>query len=241
MKFAMISDLHGNLYAVEKTIEDIKSHGVDQIICLGDVATLGPEPKGVIQLLQSIHCPCIEGNHDEFMYSEKALKEYKTVPFIIDSVNATRESLSESDIEYLKGFKKNLEYTVGDKKVLFYHGTPESNTFNLLPDTPASVYDECFQNLNFNVFVGGHTHVQMMVPYKGNLVVNCGSVGLPFEEFVTGKEPVIMNRSEYATVELNKTGVHVEFHHILLDSKIIRESFVNWDNPLRPHRLRQYS
>ncbi len=238
MKFAMISDLHGNTYAVEKTIQDIKTRGVDQIICLGDVATLGPDPKGVIQLLQSINCPCIEGNHDEFMFNPDSLKDYKTVQFIIDSVNVTRESLTESEIEYLRGFKKNLEYKVGSQSILFYHGTPESNTYNLLPDTPASIYDDCFQKLNFDVYVGGHTHVQMMVPYKGSMVVNCGSVGLPFEEFVTAKEPVIMNRSEYATVEIEKTGIHVEFHHIPLDPKILRDSYLNWDNPLRSHRLK---
>lgn len=238
----MISDLHGNTYAVEKTLEDIKKRSVDQIICLGDVATLGPDPMGVMDLLQSIGCPNIMGNHDEFMIYPETLKYYKTAPFIIDSVEATRLSLKEPYIEFIRKFEKKLEYKISENQtVLFYHGSPDSNTQNILPTTSESELDEAYKNYKYNVFVGGHTHVQMMLPYKGSMIVNTGSVGLPFEEFVDGKEPVILEKAEYATVEFNESGTHIEFHHVPLKKSILKESVSKWDNPLSSHRVRQYS
>jgi predicted phosphodiesterase len=238
----MISDLHGNTYALEKTLEDIKKRSVDQIICLGDVATLGPDPMGVMDLLKTINCPNIMGNHDEFMIYPESLKYYKTAPFIIDSVEATRISLSNPYVEFINSFQKNLEYKISDtQSVLFYHGSPDSNTQNILPNTSEKELEEAYGKYKFNVFVGGHTHVQMMVPFKGSMIVNTGSVGLPFEEFVDGKEPVILETAEYATVAFDEYGTHIEFHHVPLKRSILKESIIHWDNPLRPHRLKQYS
>lgn len=53
VRLALVSDLHGNALAVEQVLSRIAGHGVDQIICLGDVATLGPEPERVIELLHA--------------------------------------------------------------------------------------------------------------------------------------------------------------------------------------------
>ncbi|MEO6600819.1 MAG: metallophosphoesterase family protein, partial [Polyangiaceae bacterium] len=67
MRVALISDLHGNELAFNAVLADIARQGVDQIICLGDVATLGPRPRDVLGRLAELRCVCILGNHDEFM------------------------------------------------------------------------------------------------------------------------------------------------------------------------------
>lgn len=67
MRVALISDIHANEVALQAVLDDIARVGVDQIVCLGDVATLGPRPGATIQTLRDLACPCIQGNHDAFL------------------------------------------------------------------------------------------------------------------------------------------------------------------------------
>ena len=64
MRIALISDIHGNLVSLKVVLADIDRAGVDQIVCLGDVAALGPQPREVVEQLRALGCPCIMGNHD---------------------------------------------------------------------------------------------------------------------------------------------------------------------------------
>ena len=64
MQIALISDIHGNYTALEAALADIDRRHVDAIICLGDVATIGPQPRQVLDKLKELGCPCILGNHE---------------------------------------------------------------------------------------------------------------------------------------------------------------------------------
>ena len=64
MKIAVMSDIHGNIYALMKTLEDIDEQRVDKIICLGDLVGYGPHPNEVIALIRRREIPCIRGNYD---------------------------------------------------------------------------------------------------------------------------------------------------------------------------------
>jgi predicted phosphodiesterase len=61
MRVALISDIHGNLVSLEAVLADIDREGVDQIVCLGDVAGLGPQPREILARLQALGCICIMG------------------------------------------------------------------------------------------------------------------------------------------------------------------------------------
>ena len=64
MKIAVISDIHGNIYALMKALEDIDEQKVDKIICLGDLVGYGPHPNEVVALIKRREIPCIKGNYD---------------------------------------------------------------------------------------------------------------------------------------------------------------------------------
>ncbi|WP_017295653.1 metallophosphoesterase family protein [Geminocystis herdmanii] len=67
MKIAIISDIHGNLKALETVLQDIDSRGnIDKIICLGDLVEGGEFDREVIELIRAKNIPCVRGNHDEF-------------------------------------------------------------------------------------------------------------------------------------------------------------------------------
>jgi len=77
MKTALISDLHGNHVALRAVLAHAQDARVDRIVCLGDVATLGPEPHRVLETLAELGCPCIMGNHDEFMLDAELIRRLK--------------------------------------------------------------------------------------------------------------------------------------------------------------------
>src|SRR5215469_17042356 len=63
-KIAIIADIHGNLPALEAVLAEIAAEGVERVVCLGDVATLGPQPREVIARLRAQGCPVVMGNTD---------------------------------------------------------------------------------------------------------------------------------------------------------------------------------
>lgn len=70
MKIAIISDLHGNLSALETVFNDINSKDIQQIICLGDLVEGGEFDQEVVNLIREKNIPCVQGNHDQFNLSE---------------------------------------------------------------------------------------------------------------------------------------------------------------------------
>src|SRR5258708_31692588 len=67
MRVALISDIHGNCVALEAVLADIERAGVDQVVCLGDVAATGPQPHAVIERLRATGCPVVMGNADVWL------------------------------------------------------------------------------------------------------------------------------------------------------------------------------
>lgn len=61
---AVISDIHGNLGALEAALTDIDKIGADELVCLGDVASFGPQPRETLRRVQALGCPVIMGNAD---------------------------------------------------------------------------------------------------------------------------------------------------------------------------------
>jgi predicted phosphodiesterase len=202
VKIALISDLHGNEVALEAVMDSIRQGGVDQIVCLGDVATLGPRPGLVIQMLRDLGCPCILGNHDEFLLDPGLIHTYTEASVIVDAVDWCRSQLSDGDLAFLRGFQPHLQIALDDRPTLFlFHGSPRSHMEDILSTTPPDELDRLVSGHNAQVMAGGHTHIQMLRQHRGMLLVNPGSVGLPFKEHVAGRPPILLHHAEYATVE----------------------------------------
>jgi len=136
MRVALLSDIHGNDVALRAVLADIRRHGVDQIVCLGDVATLGPAPQRTIDLLAELNCPCIMGNHDAFLLEPGLVEAYTQAAPVIDAINWCREELSSESFDYLRTFKPITELPLGSGSMLLYHGSPRSNVEDILATTP---------------------------------------------------------------------------------------------------------
>jgi predicted phosphodiesterase len=228
VRVALISDLHANEIALQAVLADARQTGYDQLVCLGDVATLGPRPSAVLQCLSELDCRCILGNHDEFMLDAALIGSYSESSLIVSSVDGTRDALSADEIAFIRTFERTL--ALGE--LFLYHGTPRSNMEDLLATTPAERVDEMLAGQHAPVLAGGHTHLQMLRQHRGMLIVNTGSVGMPFREYVGGGAPVILAHAEYAIVDLRAGAVSVDLRRVALDRHALASQLDDWDNPL---------
>ena len=121
-----------------------------------------------------------------------------------------------------------------------FHGSPRSHMENLLATTPADELDQALGGHRAAVMAGGHTHIQMLRQHRGALLVNPGSLGLPFETFAAGGPPTILPHAEYATVEAVTGSVAVTLHRVPLDRAALIAQAKAWDNPLRGYLVAQY-
>ena len=128
MRIALISDIHGNLVALEAALADIQRRGAERIICLGDVAAGGPQPREVIQRLHDLAIPVVMGNTDQWLLNP--------VPIDADSEEKEQEAardqwaaaqLTAADTELVLGYQPTLSLDFGHGfTLLCYHGSPRS-------------------------------------------------------------------------------------------------------------------
>jgi predicted phosphodiesterase len=245
MRIALVSDLHGNEVALRAVLDDAARVGVDRIVCLGDVATLGPRPREVLAMLRELGCACILGNHDEFLLDAALIHSYTEAPVIVDAVDWCRRQLSDDELAFVRTFLPNLEIALdprdSDTTLFVFHGSPGSHMEDLLATTSPDELDRLLDGRRATVMAGGHTHVQMLRQHRGILLVNPGSVGLPFKEFVEGKTPTLMRHAEYATVEAASGAVSVTLRRVPVDAQALRASVAACDYPLREFVLAQYA
>jgi putative phosphoesterase len=241
-RIALISDIHANEVALRAVLAEIRRTGVDQIVCLGDVATLGPRPSAVIGILGQLGCPCIMGNHDEFLLEPELVRTYSQSPPVTASIDWCRSRLSSDELDFLRGFERRREIPLGPKStVQLFHGSPRSHSEDILASTPPDALDEMLAGITATVLAGGHTHIQMLRQHHGALLVNPGSVGMPFKDYVGGQRPTILGHAEYATIEEMDGVIGVSLQRVPLDKHELRRAQVETEHPLGPRLIEQYA
>jgi predicted phosphodiesterase len=245
MRVVLISDIHGNQLALEAVLHDARVQPSDVVACLGDTATLGPQPREVLRTLRELAGPCIMGNHDAFLIQPELVSQYTQVPIITQAIDWCRAQLSTDDLAFIGTFANQCELSLHDNtSLLLFHGSPESHMRDLLSTTSDGELEALFGTRRANVMAGGHTHIQLLRQYRGSWLVNPGSVGLPFREYVAGARPQIMPYADYAVVHTSGTTCSVELKRVRLERSALRASVEYWrDAPLllREDLLLQYA
>jgi putative phosphoesterase len=219
MRLAIVSDIHGNLVALKALLSDLQRRRVERVLCLGDVAATGPQPCEVIELLQSLRWPCVMGNADEVLARSvpgiPRAKEWNQLPEkekarMLELVEWTRRQLSRSHRKYLSTFKRTVAFNPKNgPSFLCYHGSPKSNLEQIKATTPDKELSRYLHGHDADIFAGGHTHTQMFRRFRRSIILNPGSVGLPFQVESSGRlrNPT---RAEYAIVNFSGKSFGLE-------------------------------
>ncbi len=199
MRRALISDIHGNLEALEAVLADIRNQSVSEIICLGDIIGYGPNPNECLDLVIKNCSLTILGNHDQAaLFDPEGFN-----PAALQAIYWTRDQLdrgpgSQAEINQRWDFLGELPRMHREANNLFVHGSPRDPTNEYV--FPEYIFDQRKIELLFNRIdlfcFQGHTHqpgvftpdCEFTTPAQcgytfplGNtkLMVNVGSVGQP--------------------------------------------------------------
>jgi len=216
MRIALISDIHGNLPSLELVLKDIQDENIDQIVCLGDVASLGPQPREVIARLRELQIPIIMGNHDNYVLDLQLTENHH--PWMRAAEAWCRSQLDEDELEFLHSFQPQVRFPLDQNtSMLCFHGSPRSNEEFIYPDASPERLEEIFSRQDARLFVGGHTHVQMIRQHKHVIILNPGSVGMPLIFPIPGQEQRAILRAEYAIVEMRDGILSIDLRQLPID------------------------
>jgi predicted phosphodiesterase len=188
MRFAIFSDVHGNLEALEAVLADAQEHHCTHLVCLGDLVGYNANPRECLNIVRELDCPVVKGNHDEQASLPQTSGDFNEMAE--RAMTWTRAQLPEVDRAWLRELR--LQRQVRDFTIV--HATL---------DTPAQwgyVFRDfdaaasfTYQHTTLCFF--GHTHIhcafirddrarrstteQIHIEFGKKYFVNAGSVGQP--------------------------------------------------------------
>ena len=188
MRFAVLSDIHGNLEALEAVLADARAQECTHLVCLGDIVGYNANPSECVQIIRELECPVVKGNHDEqasIVASTEGFNELAE-----EAIGWTREHLSAEDKVWLA----DLRLTRQVRDFTIVHATLDTPqqwgyVFNDLDAIASFTY----QHTSLCFF--GHTHWptafvrddnvrrittgQIVLAAGKKYFINAGSVGQP--------------------------------------------------------------
>jgi putative phosphoesterase len=211
VRLALISDQHANDLAFRAALEDIERLGVEEIVCLGDVAQGGAEPVQTLDRLAALGCETVLGNADAFLLEVPADSPEPITEGQLEKREWTLSQLDTSHLEQIRAFAPVVRRELDGVSVLLFHGSPRSYDDVLLPELGGEAV-EPFLGQGAALLAGGHTHLQWTRRIGDALYVNPGSVGLSYDRHTD--PPVVRSLAEWALVTVTDGTVGVEFRQV---------------------------
>jgi putative phosphoesterase len=211
VRLALLSDQHGNDVAFRTALEDVERLGVEEIVCLGDVAQGGAEPAQTLDRLAALGCETVLGNADAFLLEIDPDSPEPVTERQLEVRDWTLSQLEASQIEQIRSFAPVVYREVEGVSLVLFHGSPRSYDDVLLPELGGEAR-EPFLGHGAGLLAGGHTHLQWTRRIGDGLYVNPGSVGVSYDRHPD--PPVLRPLAEWALVTVEDGAVAVEFRQV---------------------------
>ena len=236
MRIALLSDIHGNLLALDACLADLESQGgADGIVVAGDLCLDGPKPKKVLQRLEEIGATCIRGNTDRYL-SEEAAEEFE--PAEAAQIAWTRREIGERWLSWLKELPFALRIGEDDNQLLVVHANPKSDDEHIWPDAAPEELERLVGDEPASAIAFGHLHIPFVRIWRGKILVNVSSAGLPKDGD---------SRASYAILTERDGGWQAKHRRVAFDVKKVATQLADCGIPdsaeliatLRRHRYKQ--
>lgn len=184
MKLAVISDIHGNLHALEAVWQDVEAQQPDAVYCLGDLVGYGAYPNEVIEFIRSRAIPTVMGNYDEGVGFDMdecgcVYKDPEDDARGKRSLLWSRQQTTAENKAYLRELPIQIRLDDQSPGVLLVHGSPRKINEYLYQDRPETTFARLAELAGTDVLFFGHTHLPYQKRVNGTWFVNTGSVGKP--------------------------------------------------------------
>lgn len=231
MKLALISDVHGNLEALEAVLRDIDRESSDaRLVCAGDIVGYGPDPEACIARLRERQALCVIGNHEEMVLGRRDFS--RCVYAGIVAAVWTRARLTASALAFLERLPGKLEAAPG---VVVCHGNLASaDTYVSTPERAAEAMAQLQSfSPHATVLVCGHTHHAALFTQDGGFRL----VRAPSDHDLAQERPCLINPGAVGQARDGKTLAR----YAVLDVERCRVSFreVSYDYHTTLRKLRE--
>jgi putative phosphoesterase len=208
-KIAILSDIHGNLPALESVVHDIDQKGITEIYCLGDLVGYYCFFNEVVAIIKDRNVKCLLGNHDFALINTNGVIERSRT--CTNILKWQLERATPTTIDYLKTLEASFQFEFCNKKIQLVHAGLQDPVDEYVFD----VTDEYLKNNNFtaDILISGHTHLLAFKKFhSGKTWINPGAVGQPRD---------FNNKASYVILDEN---LNVEFIRVSYDfNKTITE------------------
>ncbi|UOR13781.1 metallophosphoesterase family protein [Halobacillus amylolyticus] len=210
MRLAFISDIHGNAHALEAVLKDIETRNIDKLFVLGDISYRGLDPQRSVDMVRELDAEVIKGNADEWLV--RGVRQGEVPDKVIEGMNLERDwafsKMTSDAINYLKELPEEINAEYYGVKIHGFHAAPTDLFEVVLPSEPDKLIKErLMTNEAAHIYVYGHIHKPYIRHIDGKVIINTGSVGLPFDGLA---------KPSYVIVAIEEDGI---------ESSIIRPSF----------------
>jgi predicted phosphodiesterase len=246
-RLAILSDVHGNLLALEAVLDDLAAQGApDATWALGDLVAFCPWPAETLARLRALpDVAFLQGNTDRYVvtgrrpaFPIRSPEDWATMPARLAERDAnfrwTVERLSYTDYEFLRDLPPRLEREIsGYGRVVAVHATLTDDEATLYPDMPDDQIRAHLSGLDACLLLYGHTHRPVDRTVDGFRLVNDGSVGLPLDG-----DP----RPAYALLDFEGGQCAIAFRRVAYDVEAVVAELERVEHPARAwvtHMLRR--
>ena len=215
-RIGVIADVHGNVLALEAVLAELEREELDGLVCLGDVA-VGPQPAEALARVRALGCPVVKGNWDDW-FCEGIPPAYDEIGVkLVEIGEFWAAQLSADELAVLRGFPTTVELDLGDGvTALCFHGSPSSNMDGIYSATPDEAVEQILGDVRAPVLLCGHTHLQMLRRFDHSLIVNPGSIGLPFSDWLP-RTIAVAPWAEYGILTHDEGRLHVDLRRTTYD------------------------
>jgi putative phosphoesterase len=177
VRIAILSDIHGNLVGLDACLADLVAQGgADVIVAAGDHCLDGPKPKKVLQRLEEVGAQCVRGNTDRYL-SDQGDRSFEEIDDA--QIAWTRGELGERWLTYLRELPFALRIGENGEQLLVVHANPRSDDEHMWPDADDGALERMIGEEPASAIAFGHLHLPYVRMWRGKLLVNVASAGLP--------------------------------------------------------------
>jgi len=234
-RVALFGGLYSNYLALEATLVDAHRRGVEAIYCLGDLGAFGPHPDRVFPLLREHRVACLRGNYDDSIGRSLAncqcgYTDPRDNHFAQISYDYTLANTSPANRAWLRELPGEVQFMLGDRRVLLCHGSPRRMNEFLWESTTATQFLEHLADEHqADVICTTHTGIKWRRELSGGRVfVNVGVLGRPENDGRTNVWYTLLTCRPSEPLTIDFIPVHYDHERLAVEMQAERlpEEFV---------------
>ena len=176
-RLAVFSDIHGNVVGLDACLADLhRQGGADAIVGAGDFCSDGPKPRQVLQRLAELNAKCVRGNSDRYVISDD-LGDFNAQERA--QIEWQRREIGDKWLRWMRELPFSLRFGEPGNELLVVHANPTSDDEHIWPDSPDCELERLIGSESANTIAFGHLHLPFARFWRGKLLVNVASAGLP--------------------------------------------------------------